>query len=625
MKERWKIIANLLEEEFDLEVQPSYEGWGAGWDPKYLPLLEMWARGEVEDVPPGVRRPKGVVFNVVEFLRKTDDYAINSIRHEISYLLTTHFPHWRLGQREVFRAGYVPTSFLVLFSVLESVKADDRIVEEVPSAVFGLKSRFKEILSYLKPDYPHHQLALSLLSRWLGEETDFPQEIKHYTQSMEKSFYEYIKEKDLQTVYDIVMEELWPKFRVLVDEAKELNYIDLLLDEARGRKREDAHRGRIMTDILKKLPEKYQELVREFKDRSASEIPETERKELLKAINSLPDWMKDYVKQMSYLDMLERDMLIVREFLPKTLEVDIEHRGFLSFIFKGWEEEGASSNTLRKQESLEEEELSERDRKFRKEHGLTEEEFRRYQLLMKSVLPYVEHFKRKFDNLLPQEEERWGGSYISGKRLNFKKLPTEVPIRRGRIYTRREIPERKELAFELLIDISTSMKKEEKIINAIRSLLLVSEVLSRLRMPFSIKVFNENVYELKGFEEDYRVAKARIMELMSSVGGGTDLGKAINIGLESLELYIKSTHRKGILILFTDGEPTRGLRGEDLKSFILQMKQKFPIVGVGVGEATRLVKEYFDRTGISVEDISKLPSAFSFVIENQLKRLLSVN
>ncbi len=624
MKERWKVISKLLEDEFDIEVQPSYEGWGAGWDPKYLPMIEMWARGEVDDIPPGIKRPRGVVFNVVEFLRKTDDWTVNSVRHEISYLLTTHFPHWRLGQREVFRAGYVPTSFVVLLSVLETLKADERLVEDIPSSVFSLKARLKELLSNINANYPHHQLALGLVYCWIGEEPPFPQEIKHYITSMEKSFYEYIREKDHQTAYDIVMEDLWPKFRVLVDEAKELNYIDLLIDEAKGKKRDDAHRGRIMTDILKKLPEKYQELVREYKDKNSTDIPETERKQILKALSSMQDWMKDYVKQMSYLDMLERDINFLQNFLPKTLEVDIEHRGFLTFLFKGWEEEGSASNALKKQE-LQDQELSDTDRKYKKEHGLTEDEFKKYRLLMKSILPYVEHFKRKFDNLLPQEEESWGGGYFSGKRLNFKKLPTEVPIKRGRIYTRREIPERKELAFELLIDISTSMKKEEKILNAVRSLLLVSEVLDKLGMPFSIKVFNDNVYELKGFEEDYRTSKAKIMELLSSAGGGTDLGKAVSIGLESLELYVKKTHRKGILILFTDGEPTRGLRGEDLKAFILQMKQKFPIVGVGVGEATRMVKEYFDRTGISVEDVSKLPSAFSFVVENQLKRLISVN
>ncbi len=623
MKERWKIVSKLLEDEFDIEVQPSYEGWGAGWDPKYLPIIEMWARGEVEEVPPGVRRPKGVVFNVVEFLRKTDDWAINSVRHEISYLLNTPFHQWRIGQREVFRAGYVPSSFLVLFSVLESLKADERIVEEIPSSVFSLKARFREVLSAMKVSYPHHQLALSMVYSWIGEEAPFPQEIKHYLNSMEKSFYEYLKERDPQTSYDIVMEELWPKFRVLVDEARELNFIDLLIDEAKGKRRSDAHRGRIMTDILKKLPDNFRVLIHEYRDGESVDIPETERKHILKALNSLQDWMKDYVRQMSYLDMLERDIAFLQNFLPKTLEVDIEHRGFLSFIFKGWEEEGATSSSLKKQEP-QEQELSETDRKYKKEHGLTEEEFKKYRTLIKSVLPYVEHFKRKFDSLLPKEEESWGGGYVSGKRLNFKRIPTEIPIKRGRIFTRREVPERKELAFELLIDISTSMKKEEKIINAVKSLILVSEVLNRLGMPFSVKVFNDNVYELKSFEEDYRTAKTKIMELLSSAGGGTDLGKAVSIGLESLELFTKKTHRKGILILFTDGEPTRGLRGENLKSFIVQMKQRMPVVGVGVGEATKMVKEYFDRTGISVDDISRLPSAFSFVIENQLRRLLSV-
>ena len=42
MKEKWKVIERLLSEEYDIEVQGSYEGWGAGYDPKFLPLTEMW-------------------------------------------------------------------------------------------------------------------------------------------------------------------------------------------------------------------------------------------------------------------------------------------------------------------------------------------------------------------------------------------------------------------------------------------------------------------------------------------------------------------------------------------------------------------------------------------------------
>jgi uncharacterized protein YegL len=621
MKERWKALASLLAEEFGIEVQPSYEGWGAGWDPRHLPLLEAWARGEAEEIPPEVRRPKGVLFNVVDLMRRREEVALNTLRHEIGYLLTAHFPHWRMGQREVFRAGYVPTSFLVLLAVLESMKADHRIASRIPSALEGLKARYRELLGSLNPPYPHHRTALALLSRWARGELGSGAEEDRYVSSLERFVLEYIREEDPQTSYDILMEDIWPRFRGLVDLARELNQVDLLLEEARGRKREDAHRGRIMTDVLSRLPEDVRRLVVEFKHTEASRMDPEARKRVLKALGALPDWMRDYLRQMSYLDMLEKDLRFLRSFLPRTLEVDIEHRGFLSFVFKPWEEEPLTSG---KETSQREEGLSPRDRKFLKEHGLREEDFRRYRSLMRSVLPYVDHFKRKFDSLLPQEEERWGGSHYRGRRLNFRKIPTEVPIRRGRIYARREVPERKDIALELLLDISASMKKEDKIHNALRSLILFSEVLHRLGIPFSVKAFNERVYDLKDFEEDYRNAKARIMEIPSRVGGGTDLGRAIGVGLESLEVYTKKTGKRGIIILFTDGEPTRGIKGEDLKAFILEAKKRFPVIGVGVGEATALVKEYFERTGISVDDVSKLPSAFSFVIENQLRRLISV-
>lgn len=623
MKDKWKAISRLLEEEFDLEVQPSYEGWGAGYDPRFLPLLEMWAKGELEEIPPAVCIPKGVLFNVMDFFRKNDDFVINALRHEINLLLNTHFPSWRFGQREVFRAGYVPTAFLVVFAVLESLKVDQHIVDTNPSAFIALKSRYREILKEVPSSYPYHQLALSFVYSWINEEIPYGEEVKHYYATMEKSFHEFLREKNPQNAYDIVMEELWQKFRVLVDTSKELNYVDLLIEEAKGKIREDGHKARIMTDILSKLPENLKEYIHANKQKRAIELPKEEVKKINKFLEGIPDWMKDYMKQMSYLSLLESDIAFLNYFLPKTLEVEVEHRGFISFTFKAWEEVSAAQSLKTKKKQ--EENLSEIDEKFKREHGLTKEQFQKYRLILKSVLPYIEHFKRKFDSFLPQEDEHWAGRYHRGKKLNFKKLPTELSIRRGRIFMRREVPERKELAFELLMDISSSMKKEEKILNALKSLILFSEVLDRLGMPFSIKAFNENVYTIKDFEEDYKVAKSRILELLNSLGGGTDLSKAISVGVESLEIFGKKEGKRGVLILFTDGQPTRGLKGEELKYLISQAKKKFPVIGIGVGEATGMVKEYFEKTGISVEDLSKLPSVFSFVMENQFKRLTSVN
>ena len=610
MREKWKVIERLLEEEYDIEVQASYEGWGAGYDPKFLPLTEMWARGEVEDVPEPVKRPAGVVFYVPELSGKVEDRTLAEIRHEIEYLLSTDLYLWRLGQREFYRFGFPPTCFVVLYSVLESIKTDEKLIINHPSSKHAIRERYEEILKPLESYYPHHQFSLSFLRIWLNKETNT---------ELERSLYEYIRSKNREA-YDILMEDLLGKYIKRVEESQELNYIDLLLDEARGRVRKDAHKGRIMTDLLKKLPEDLQRLIYEYKEKRAIDLPEAERKEILRSLKAMPDWMRDYLKQMSYIDLIERDVEFFRHFLPKTLEADIEHRGFLSFIIKGWEEEassgGGTSLSRGKGES------SEEDKLYQKAYGLNKEEFLSYRRTLKTILPYVESLKRRFHRLLPQEEEGWGGKHYFGKRLDHKSLSVEVPLGRGKIYKRREEEVRKELAFKLLIDISSSMKKEEKVENAIRALLLFSEVIESMRMPFSIDVFSDRVFRLKAFEEDYSLVKWKVMELFNMLGGGTNLEKALLFAEEDLEVFCLKRGLRGCMVVFSDGEPTRGLRGQELKNLINSIRLKHPVVGVGVGEKN-YAEYYFEGTGISIKHIKDLPHAFTRVIENQAKRLLA--
>ncbi|MCY0867416.1 MAG: VWA domain-containing protein [Aquificaceae bacterium] len=464
MKEKWKVIERLLSEEYDIEVQGSYEGWGAGYDPKFLPLTEMWAKGEVEDVPEVVKRPAGVVFHIQELSKKSEEEAINTIRHEIEYLFSTDLYLWRLGQREFYKFGFTPTSFLVLYSVLESIKTDSRIINGHPQSYSTIIKNYEDILKEIDTYYPHHNFSLSLLKSWLGKEA--------IPKDTERTLYEYLNSKNREA-YDILMEDLLGKYIAHIEKAQEINYIDLLLDEARGKVRKDAHKGRIMTDLLKKLPEALQEVITEYKDKRAIDIPEIERKEILKSLRNMPDWMRDYLRQMSYIDMIERDVELIRHFLPKTLEVDIEHRGFLSFLIKGWEEQGSSASSglsLGGRSG----EKSQEDRLYEKAYGMNKEEFKAYRRMISNILPYVEALKRKLKKLMPEEEEGWSGKYFYGRRLNNKALSVEASIGRGRMYMRREESIRKEIAFKLLIDISTSMKREDKIQKAIEALLLFS-------------------------------------------------------------------------------------------------------------------------------------------------------
>ncbi|MFN4319620.1 MAG: vWA domain-containing protein [Aquificaceae bacterium] len=614
MKEKWRIIERLLSEEYNIEVQGSYEGWGAGYDPKFLPLTEMWAKGEVEDVPEVVKRPAGIVFHIQDLSKMPEEDAINTIRHEIEYLFSTDLYLWRLGQREFYKFGFAPTSFLVLYSILESIKTDSKIINSHPASQPTIIKNYENILKKIDTYYPHHTFSLSLLRSWLGKES--------IPKDTERILYEYLSSNNREA-YDILMEDLLGRYIANIERAQEINYIDLLLDEVRGKVRKDAHKGRIMTDLLKRLPEALQEIIIEYKDKRAIDISEVERKEILKSLRNMPDWMKDYLRQMSYIDMIEKDVEFIRHFLPVTLEVDIEHRGFLSFLIKGWEEQASSaSGDLnlggRKKEK------SQEDRLYEKAYAMNKEEFRVYRKMISNILPYVEALKRKLKKLMVEGEEGWSGKYFYGRRINNKILSVEASIGRGRMYMRREKITKKEIAFKLLIDISASMKREDKIRKAIEALLLFSEVINTLKMPFSIDVFSDRVFRLKEFHEDYHMAKWKILELFNMLGGGTNFEKALLYAYEDIQVFCTKNHIKGCMLIFSDGEPTRGLRGQELKKLINQIKSSTPIIGVGVGLTEKnYVDYYFESSGIKIRDVSQLTLAFTRIIENQARRLLA--
>lgn len=100
----------------------------------------------MEEVPKQVKRPAGVVFHLQELAGKSEEEAINLIRHEIEYLFSTDLYFWRLGQRKFFRFGFTPTSFLVLYAVLESIKADSRLIRTHRDAEEVLKRRYQKIM-----------------------------------------------------------------------------------------------------------------------------------------------------------------------------------------------------------------------------------------------------------------------------------------------------------------------------------------------------------------------------------------------------------------------------------------------------------------------------------------------
>lgn len=627
---KWENLGSFISKIYDIAVQPSYDGWGSGFDPKYVSILDMWAKAEIEELPLNVRMPTGIAFYVNEFLKKSESFAIYKIIFEIEYLLSCDLYLWRVGQKEVFRTGFNPTSFLTLYAILESIFVDENLKRERPADINFIKLKAKEIYTNLLKEnelnerellYEHHLAPLLFYSSYFDDSIslDIPEESYKFLKFLRDNIKDYLREKSPRDRYDIFIEDFWPRYRILVEEAQKSRFIDLILSELRQKK------GRIGTDIISKIPQDQKDLFISHKDKKALEIKPDVREKMLNVLKNVPEWMIEYEKQIAKLELLEKDITFISKFLPSLLEREVEHRGFIGFLIKSWDEEKSRGQRGKRNKDSEEnkdEQKSQRDKEFEKSFGISEEEFKNYRKILNSVSHFVSILSRKLSRFLPKEEELFNGRHLSGKKINPLALATEIPIKRGKIFQRKEVPTNIELSFYLLIDISSSMRKENKIETALQSLLLTSEVLNSLRLDFAIGVFNDNCWNVKAFESSYKESLSSILELSSFPQGSTDLSNALKNVSSYVLTHLRESSKKGILIIFSDGMPTKGLKGNELSSFIRDIKQKLPIIGIGLGTEDNYIRDLFGNSSVALKDISELPFALSFIIENQFKRFL---
>ena len=594
-------LDSILEREYDIEVKHSQEGWGCGYDPKYVSMVDMWAKGEIEDIPQIIRTPAGVVYNASEFLRVSQEQALSDIGHEIRYIISTNLFNFRNGQREVFRAGYDPTSFVCLYAVFENIRLD----KEVGFGVFE-KKRFNERLNRIKPKYPHHLYLAYIYKSFYQEQFDIPNDIKKHANDTRNSFDEALK--DIPEAYNILMESVWPRYRQLVELSQDIRLIELILKEL------DKHSGRITTDIVGKLNTEQISFFESLKKANLiDKVIIDKSKAILKQI---PDWMVAYARQIVRMEMIEQDALFFREFLPKVLEAEIEHRGFLSFIIKPWEESMASGSSSKSGRS---------DSKNNDGNGsssLGKDQSKAYNEIRNSIIVVSEILKRNISKLFPTEDSLFEGKYHTGKHINKTALATEIASKSGRIFQRRiagnEIP----VFFSFLLDISSSMRKEDKLINAIKSLILISEVLSDLKLDFSISLFNEEYFILKDYKTPYKQVIADILNI--SPQKSTNLGLAIEEERRHIDDFQRKTHKRGVFVLFSDGEPTKGMKKEELSSYVNLIKLEIPIVAISVGKAGESIKEVFGKNTLIVNSINSLPVAFGRIVQQQLNKFMKI-
>jgi hypothetical protein len=209
------------------------------------------------------------------------------------------------------------------------------------------------------------------------------------------------------------------------------------------------------------------------------------------------------------------------------------------------------------------------------------------------------------DILIARRRGVWSRGHASGIRVDLRTVMSNEanPERFRAPFLRRTIPDRRSVAFGLLIDLSGSMSEDGKIEAALDALVLLSEVLERLEVPFRIDGFQNVLMPIidfdHGIDDAFRERISRLAEETRYIRHGArnspnynDDGPCLERAAELLLRYPSDDH---VLIVLSDGLPNGERSGEeDLHRAVKKAERSgIHLIGLGVGPETEHVAKFY--------------------------------
>ena len=256
-----------------------------------------------------------------------------------------------------------------------------------------------------------------------------------------------------------------------------------------------------------------------------------------------------------------------------------------------------------------------------------------YNELYDSISHLIPSFVRKLNSIIKDNSyNRNGGAFRSWK-LNTWKL-YKVVLNDTKLFTRKLNRQHKDYVVSLLVDNSWSMYWWKDII-ALKSTILLSEVLHRVWIPFEVIGFNLDYIEYKTIKEkfDYKV-KNRLLEFLrnNSWNSWNNDWYAIRKANHSLKVSSNSSTERTLLVL-SDWQPTPSgskLSEREQKLFKLDTYDGFNLLKevskaslitkvIGIGIQDHSVEQYY-RDNIVVNNINLLPQILLNKLKTNIKR-----
>nr|AIF08170.1 nicotinate-mononucleotide:5,6-dimethylbenzimidazole phosphoribosyltransferase CobT [uncultured marine group II/III euryarchaeote KM3_27_D07] len=231
--------------------------------------------------------------------------------------------------------------------------------------------------------------------------------------------------------------------------------------------------------------------------------------------------------------------------------------------------------------------------------------------------------------LIPRKRMQTKSGYSTGQGVDMRRamMFDANPELYREIWQRRSVPDRRDSAFLLMVDLSGSMMDEGKIENATLGLILLAETLSELEIDFAIYGFHIELIEVSKFREGLTDAvKQSIVDLKDEVDENLVNYDAPHL-IECSEKLTQVNNDSRYLIVISDGTPI--LEGgdnsddgsEELINAISLIEgldgEGIQVIGLGLGPGTEHVGKFYKH---SVANI--LVDEFSDEISNLLEQIL---
>lgn len=362
-----------------------------------------------------------------------------------------------------------------------------------------------------------------------------------------------------------------------------------------------------------------------------SEALKTALKEIF---DRLAQEVQEKLRQQAEEQLQDAEDALVREMSDKLTDTPTETHQENEERHETEVKEAQERKEEEKRRQKEEQRIKERMEEIERKLSAQNASLRPYEQAYEQVRELDDELYKRLEEIFEPSIKRSVTYKSSGSRINLQRVFRWQADRAAgsknpdsKIFESYHVPEKKDYAITLLVDLSGSMQGE-KIDETFKAIVLLSEVLNRLNVRFEVVGFQDQTIRFKSFDEDLideirqRLAGARLEPYNRNPHGhnhasNNDDGPCLADASKSLS---EQPNKEKFLMVFSDGQPA-GVRSTEhdliktVTDILDQSDQK--LIALGLGRGTEHVVRYYPYALPDI-NVHQLPEVLGDLLEDMV-------